>query len=224
MRVITKPRVARDTLSEQVYAALRSRILSGDLKQGERLGELAVSEEFGVSATPVREALRLLNGDGLIHFEGRRGARVIEVHAEEVRHSYDVRKTLEIMALREAATLFSAAEKAQFIALAEKTNSPADDPLGFIEADRAFHEFFIRKTGNKWILKFYREITNFLLVVRLSKMTDWKIDSAVKEHLEIANAVADDDVERAVLVLSKQLDTSRSWSMNACLEYHSSPR
>jgi DNA-binding GntR family transcriptional regulator len=224
MQDVTNTQVSRATLSRQGYEALKSRILSGDLKQGQKIAEVAVSEEFGVSATPVREALRLLNGDGLIHFEGRRGARVIEIHSDEVKHSYDVRKALEIIALREAAAKFTSAEKEHFIFLAKNTETSADDPFGFIDADRSFHEFFIRKTENQWILKFYREIGNFLLILRLSKMTDWKIGASVKEHIEIAQAVADGDVDKAVEVLTRQIDTSQQWSLKACGEHRPGSR
>ncbi len=222
MRMNPKPQLARDTLAEQVYSALKARILSGELKQGERIAEMAISEEFGVSATPVREALRLLNGDSLIRFEGRRGARVIRPTVEEVVHSYEVRRVLETTALREAIADFSEEEQKQFVELAEKTLDFVGDPMGFLDGDREFHEFFIKRTGNKWILKFYTEISNFLLIVRLSKMTDWKIENAAKEHIEIARAASRRDADAAIEILVQQIETSKEWAVNACREYNSS--
>lgn len=206
--------IGRDTLSQKVYAVLRERILTGQLKQGQRIGELAVSKELGVSATPVREALRLLKGDSLIEYEGRRGARVICPSIPEIRQCYDVRLVLETLALKEADANFTDADRDQFVALAEKTCVAASPQVMFMR-DRDFHAFFIEKAANTWVSTFYRAIVDFLLVVRLPSSRKQRFADAGAEHLVIANAIRDRDLETALATLEKQIKRSRDWSIEA---------
>jgi DNA-binding GntR family transcriptional regulator len=209
---VTSNLIQHNTLSEVVYAAIKERILTGQFKQGEKILELAVSQEFGVSSTPVREALRLLHGDGLVRFEGRRGARVIEPSVDEVRHAYQAREVIECAALREASENFSKSDIDEFLRLATATTRGDMDSLEFLKADRAFHQFFIRKSQSTWYLKFHTEIAQVLVVVRIPRIARWKIESAGREHVEIAQAVKDNDVDKAVSILRKQIRTSCRWA------------
>lgn len=221
-RDVTKSEIGRDTLTEQVYSVLRERILSGRLKQGERIGEISVSEELGVSATPVREAIRLLNGDNLITYEGRRGARVISPTAAEIRQCYDVRLALEALALKEAASNFTEDDKKRFLKLAEKTRSPGVSAKQFIEADRAFHSFFIEKAENTWLRNFHSAIIDFLLVVRLPTMNSERFASTGDEHVQIAQAICDGKIEQGLNVLERQIRRSCLWAIETHPENNSS--
>lgn len=209
---MTSSLIRHNTLSEVVYAAIKERILTGKFKQGEKIPELAVSQEFGVSSTPVREALRLLHGDGLVRSEGRRGARVIEPTVEEVRHAYQAREVIECAALREAAGRFSEEDMEEFLRLAEVTTRGDMESIEFLKADRAFHRFFVRRSESNWYLKFHTEIAQVLLVVRIPRIARWKIESAGREHVEIAQAVRDHDIDQAVSILRRQIQTSCRWA------------
>lgn len=210
--------IPRDTLSERVYAAIKDRILTGELRQGERIPEVAVSQELGVSSTPVREALRLLAADGLIRYEGRRGVKVIEPTEAEVRHSNEAREAIECAALEAAAKQFSASDTREFLRLAKKTTVYSGDPLQFLRDDQEFHAFFIRKSGNDWFLKFHTELWQFLLVARIPWISEWKIDAAGIQHVEIAKSLAEGNVDHAISILRSQIRTSCRWILEKRLE------
>lgn len=210
--------IDRETLSQQVYSLLRQRILQGEIKQNERLSELGISQQLGVSATPVREALRLLNGDGLVEYEGRKGVRVIQPTREEIRQCYAVRIALETLALREAAPNFSAAEKKQFLELARAADVGTGKTQAFIKADRNFHEFFLERSGNVWLRSFHSELIDFLLVVRQKSQRDARIRATVKDHVEIANAINEGDVDEAVAALTRHIERAREWALSSYAE------
>lgn len=205
--------IERDTLSQKVYSVLRERILIGKLKQGERIGEVAMSKELGVSATPVREALRMLRGDNLIEYEGRRGASVICPTIAEIKQCYDVRLALETLALREADANFTEADRDHFVALAEDSIQLASSHVEFTDRDRAFHAFFIEKAANSWVINFHNAIIDFLVVVRLPNMKQERVAAAGMEHLVIANSIRDRDLPKALATLEMQILRSRHWAI-----------
>ncbi len=92
-----------EPIRELVYRHLRGRILSGAFNYGERLKEVAISEELGVSRTPVREALRKLELEGFVSYSNRRGVRVTNLDAKEMKELYELREVLEGLAARLAA-------------------------------------------------------------------------------------------------------------------------
>src|SRR3954471_7955836 len=85
---------------DQVYAAVRARILSGDLPRGTRLRQASLADELGVSRTPLREALRRLSTEGLVEFSPNRGATVSELDFGDIRHAWAARVALEPGAAR----------------------------------------------------------------------------------------------------------------------------
>jgi DNA-binding GntR family transcriptional regulator len=91
------------SIADRVYAVLQERILNGDVEAGSRIHQENVSEELGVSRTPVREALARLASDGLVELLPNRGARVAEVTLEDMRISYEARLAVEPLAARFAA-------------------------------------------------------------------------------------------------------------------------
>ncbi|TFZ02771.1 GntR family transcriptional regulator [Ramlibacter henchirensis] len=202
-----KPEIAKNTLSDQVYTWMRQQIISGQIKQGEHLSEQAVSETLGVSATPVREALRLLNGDGLVELEGRRGARVIEPTTVDIRACFQVRRALECLALREACQRLSAKDMEQLTRihqLLERAELTA--PGGFMDADRAFHGFFLERARNSWLEQFLSTLTDFLYVVRQPLLQTSTLESARQEHLAITRAVLDGRIDEAERLLGRHID------------------
>ena len=202
-----KSEIARNTLSHQVYAWLRQQIISGQIKQGEHLSEQLVSETLGVSATPVREALRMLNGEGIVELEGRRGARVVEPTSQDIRACFQVRKALECLALRQACERLTAddiAELERIRQLLAQESSP--DPRAFLDADRAFHGFFLERAENSWLDQFLSRLTDFLYVVRQPLLQTSTLETPRLEHLAITNAVLDANIDEAERLLGKHLD------------------
>ena len=127
---------------DHVHAQLRSRILSGSLKPGERLNQGALAEELGVSRTPLREALRLLATDGLVSIENNRGARVRGADSEDLATAWVARLTLEPAAAKLAATVREPS------AVNDMRSAIADDN------DHMFHYALVACAGNQYLESF----------------------------------------------------------------------
>ena len=107
---------------DKAYAALRERIFSGALRAGERLKERELCRELDVSRTPVREALRRLEADGLVEIEPRRGGVVAGINAEEASEIYSLGVLLESYAARLAAERATEADLAELDRLLDSVN------------------------------------------------------------------------------------------------------
>jgi DNA-binding GntR family transcriptional regulator len=128
------------TRSEWAYQTLRQRILDGELEPGERLLLRPLAEQLGLSVMPVRDAVRLLERDGLVQVESYRGAIVTPIAAETVVELVGVRMWLEALAMREAAPLHDAESLALVHQRLDECEALVDgEPLAFSRANRALH-------------------------------------------------------------------------------------
>lgn len=135
------------TTYEFVHQTVRRAILNGDLPGGTRLVQAELADQLSVSTTPVREALRDLAKEGLIHFDPHRGAIVRELELDEVREIYELRKVLEPMALRLAAERITDAELEEAAELQEQMRTETE-PGGWVELNRRFHAVFAEAAGS----------------------------------------------------------------------------
>lgn len=129
---------ASEPLSEVAVRYLRDAILEGRLRAGARIRQEAVARELGTSRIPVREALRQLENEGLVHLVPRSGARVARLDFAESAEVYRIREELEPLALAQSAPLLSAEQLAQLQELMQKIEG-SDDPGVWLILDRLFH-------------------------------------------------------------------------------------
>ena len=135
-----------------VYEQLRQRIVSGDIPPGERLTEIALAEEFGISRTPVREALRRLEQDGLAE-RAARGMRVRERSPNEILEIYEVRILLEGAAARAAAIRRTPLDVARLEQLHEHmVKTEPVDAQAMEAANRRFHEMVWATSHNSTLI------------------------------------------------------------------------
>ena len=147
MRPLNSPRL----LAEDAAAQIRTAILTGQLKPGERLVEATVARQLNVSRGPVREALKLLGAEGLVQDEPRRGAFVLSLTTLDVREIYDLRAALEA---RAAKRVTEAAKPASLRALRKSYSdmhklAEKGDVTVFARADLKFHETICTLSGNR---------------------------------------------------------------------------
>lgn len=156
---VAKTPISRSSLGDEVYRVLWQRILDRRLRAGEKLSDLRLSDELGVSRTPVREALQRLVQDGIARAEPNRGFYVASFAPDDVAEIYDIRTALETMALRIAAPLFSPQELRLDLAELDRIEARLDaaetsqDLLAaaddFLESDRAFHRRLVERAERK---------------------------------------------------------------------------
>ena len=208
--------IARTTLGDEVYRVLWHRILDRHLRAGEKLSDLRLSDELGVSRTPVREALQRLVQDGIARAEPNRGFYVASFAPEDVAEIYELRAALEAIALRHAAPYLSAAELRQDLAELERFEELIDQAESseqleeiasdFLQSDRAFHRRLVERANRKrlaalvqglWAqIAVFQEAGSFLpTLVRLS----------IDHHREIIHALLAGDITTAVARLEHHI-------------------
>lgn len=189
--------------AERVYQDLRARLLRGDVPAAERLVELRLADEYATSRTPVREALRRLEGDGHLVRDASGGLRPRVPDVKTMHELYDVRLALEDLTVRRATTngdheiLY--ALKAEWERLGEiRQSAPADAQPDFVAADEAFHLGIAAASGNEAARAYLQEITERIHVLRIQGFTiETRVDATVDEHLEILDAMLGGDADTA---------------------------
>ncbi|WP_435973430.1 GntR family transcriptional regulator [Streptomyces sp. Qhu_M48] len=148
------PRVVRHSVRGQILDALRTALVGGELVPGEVYSAPALGERFGVSATPVREAMQRLAVEGAVEVVPNRGFRVTERTPRELAELAEVRALIEVPVMLRLARTVPAARWAELRPLAEATSTAAarGDRAHYAEADRAFHRAVLSLAGNQQLL------------------------------------------------------------------------
>ena len=149
------PRLESATLSDRIFRHVQEAIMTGTLAPGERIHADALARQFRVSHIPVREALMHLEAVGLIVQEPHKGARVIELSQDDIRHIFEIRKILEGLAVRLAAANVDEQGKKRLQALVDEIDqaAKAKDFLRMDIADQEFHRTVWRISGNPYLHK-----------------------------------------------------------------------
>jgi DNA-binding GntR family transcriptional regulator len=184
----TSTRLHFATKAEAVYGEIRRRILSGVLEPSAPLNQEALAPEFGVSVTPVREAVRRLEAEGLVHFQAHKSVIVAPLSFNELREIYDIRLTLDPYA---ASLATSKVTDEELNEVERRARAPlSDDPLEQVALNHAFHRCIYARSGNGLlteILDRLWERTDRYRIMLVSR--DVHVLAAAREHVEIAAAM-----------------------------------
>jgi len=204
-------------LVDHLAAVLQSRVLSGEIPTGTRLRQEAIASEFGVSRTPVREALRKLQALGVAVLEPNRGAVVRGPTAREVREAYEVRAELEGFAAERAAALITDAQRQRLrdaqrlfersisTLVSRRRRAPDahttwDDDSDWVRANDLFHQAILEAAGNERLLRTIAD-----LHVAYPRALTWSalssssalLEENVEQHAAILAAIEAHDAEAA---------------------------
>ena len=197
-------------VSSQVYERLRTGIVSGEYAPGEPLVELALAERYGTSRTPVREALRRLEQDGLVE-RGERGMRVRTRSPEEILEIYEARIPLEAAAAGAAAERRTDLDLARIRrAAARMAGAATDDAQAMAAANRVVHETIWAASHNGTIVDLLTRLNNHLTrypATTLAAPGRW--DDALREHTEIIAAIEGHDREAAARLARDHMTRAR---------------
>jgi DNA-binding GntR family transcriptional regulator len=200
---VTPPAAGIFTKNDYAYAELRTRILTGQLEAGAVIPQARLAEELGVSTTPLREAIRRLTSEGMIHLEAHRDARVTDVSAAEARHLYEVRESVDPLAAALAAQRRTDADVA-LISQALEQLTPIRDAtnLDALMAHREFHRAVYRASGNPILIdileKLWDKADRYRLIgLRAGGDTADDSERVAAEHRAICDAVAEANPEAA---------------------------
>jgi DNA-binding GntR family transcriptional regulator len=201
------------TLHERVSAALRDLIVEGELAPGSRISERELCARFGISRTPLREALKVLAREGLVDLLPHRGARVAQLDPRDVADMFDVMAALEALAGRLAAPRITASELDEIRALHFEmlaAHARRDLPTYF-RRNQAIHEALLNAARNPVLASTYRGLAGRIRRARyVANMSPERWDEAVAEHEAILDALATRDGERLSRLLGEHLDHKRT--------------
>jgi DNA-binding GntR family transcriptional regulator len=207
-------RAAGSPLVDRLAGAIQTRVLSGDVPVGTRLRQETLAEEFGVSRTPVREALRKLQATGLVELLPNRGAVVRGPSAREIREAYEVRAELEglaaelaagrisdrdLLRLREAQALFRKSVET-LIARRARRRAPWKDESVWVRANDLFHQAILDAAGNDrlsdTIADLHRSFPRDLTWTALSQSSRL-LEENVEQHEAVLEAIEQRDSAEA---------------------------
>lgn len=187
------------TIAEQLAAALRHEIVTGQLPAGARLRQVEIAQRFGVSTTPVREAFGLLQSDGLVQIDTHRGVTVFLPTIQDLIEHYEIRMALEMLAAEKAATHFQAHDAPPLVAILDEMHTTSD-AARYVELNHQFHLSLYRLPGSTRLLTMIEELRNASLAYNhLYAAADVPKDAERldREHREILDACQANDPVRA---------------------------
>jgi DNA-binding GntR family transcriptional regulator len=199
-------------LSTEVFAALKERIIHWEYPPAHRFTEEELCEEFGVSRSPVREALQMLVENGLVTKEAYRGYTVRQPDLEEIHDLYDVRLALEFFVVE---WLVSHSMPEADLKQLRSTWQNILDHLpqrtaDFAENDEAFHEELAARTGNQALVQYLRNIDERLHFVRTTDITTpERLCETCEQHLKILNYIKDGNVNGAREAMRQNIEGGR---------------
>nr|WP_042179021.1 GntR family transcriptional regulator [Kibdelosporangium sp. MJ126-NF4]CEL13587.1 Transcriptional regulator, GntR family [Kibdelosporangium sp. MJ126-NF4]CTQ99273.1 Transcriptional regulator, GntR family [Kibdelosporangium sp. MJ126-NF4] len=186
---------AQDGLSkaQRTYQAIRSRIADGTYRPGHRLVLGSLAKEFDVSPVPVREAIRLLQAEGLVHFERNVGATVAAIDPLEYRHSMQMLAIVEGAATALAAPHLSADQLADAADINDRMRAllSAFDPVAFTQLNHEFHETLYLPCPNPLLVELVRKGWSRLATIRDSTFTfvPGRAEASVAEHDQLLELI-----------------------------------
>lgn len=188
-----------------IYAQLLEEIRSGGLPAGSRLTETEIADRLSVSRTPVREAIRRLEADGLVAHEPRTGAMVRRLSHAEIMELYEMRAVLEGAAARMAARGAGEAEITELAVLNDAMNA-ADDPRDRAELNRRFHHLLADAARNRFLARATQAIHRSLLLLGPTTLEEAaRVQDAAAEHAEILQAVVAHDGDAAEAAMRRHM-------------------
>ena len=201
--------IRRRTAAEQVYRILRLEILSLQRKPGDPINDREIEATFGVSRTPIREAILQLAAENLVEIQPQSGTFVARIPLAVLPEAIVIRKTIEELTVRTAAECATARQVDHLRAILKRHRAcaAAGDPLGFYVADEEFHAAIAEIAGypSSWplVLRVKAQVDRFC---HLTLPQPGRMARLLKEHTAIVNGIAAHDPDRAMAALAEHLD------------------
>jgi DNA-binding GntR family transcriptional regulator len=190
--------LAPRALYEEVAEQLRQRIFRRELEPGSWIDEVKLAQEYGISRTPLREALKVLAAEGLVTMKVRRGAYVTEVSEQDLAEVYHLLALLESDAAAVVAAKASPAELKELQALHRDLAGAVKDRDRFFALNERFHMRLLEIAGNRWRNQMVADLRKVMKLNRQhSLLKSGRIQESLAEHDAVMQALAAHDAESA---------------------------
>lgn len=191
-------RLAPRALYEQVAERLRARIFERELEPGAWIDEMRLCAEFGISRTPLREALKVLAAEGLVTMRVRRGAYVTEMSSTDVAQVYHLLGLLESDAAALVATHADDAARQRLASLHARLEGQVRQREDFFATNEAFHMALLEAAGNRWAVQIVTELRRVMRLNRHhSLFKRGRLSDSLAEHRAIMQAIEARNAELA---------------------------
>ncbi len=200
-------------LRDIVFETLREAIINQTLKPGERLMEIQLAEEMGVSRTPVREAIRKLELEGLVVMVPRKGAYVAGISMKDIHEVYELRSALEALAASLAAVRITDEEleemERQMVREAKETEE--NNLQGIVSIDTTFHDLLYQAAHNQRLVQFINILQEQLQRFRAATLSrPGRSKYALEEHKKIVEALANKDAKLAAKLATEHIENAEN--------------
>ncbi len=204
-------------LREIVFETLREAIIQGSLEPGERLMEIQLAEEMGVSRTPVREAIRKLELEGFVVMVPRKGAYVAGISVKDIVDVFEVRAALEALAAGLAAERATTDELDEMERASLYIYEAGDGQIdNIVERDSDFHDLIYKASRNQRLIQIITLLKEQIQRFRTTSLSQpGRIKHAVDEHKGIIEAISEHNVELASLLAREHIETAEQTFLNA---------
>ncbi len=199
-------------LRDMVFDVLMSAIMSGQLSPGERLLEVQLAEEMGVSRTPVREAIRRLELEGFVVMLPRKGAYVAGLSIDDVENVYEIRTALETLAVKLAAQRMQDEDYRLLDALAERMQATwqEGDVEAWVKLDANFHELLYKFSRNDRLVQLMSNVMEQISRYRIISLANVEVrHNSLAEHQNVISALRRRDSEAAVEAAAQHIENTK---------------
>ena len=196
------------SLGGKVFTQLKNSILAGEFEDGAELREISLSKKLGVSRTPVREALRQLEQEGLVEIFPNRGAHVKGITAKDVEDIFRIRARLEGLCAEMAVSFITQAQldKLEEIILLSKFYEEKKDMEHLLNMDSQFHEILFESCGSKMLEHQLKDYHQYVQKARLRSLKrQERAKKSTQEHEEILEAIKAKDAKKADELATKHI-------------------
>lgn len=198
-------------LRDRIYDRLRKAILTGELAAGTPVIEAEMAARLGASRTPLREALRRLEAEGLLEPRGLRGTVVRELREEDVECIFEIREALESLAARRAARTIKPAQLEKLDECVAGMNAAVDDPGEMERQDTAFHDLVLNAANGERLKRMLSELREELIAYRFLALSDLaRRRATVAERRAIAAALRAHDERAAAQLTAAHIANARA--------------
>ena len=200
-------------LRDVVFKTLRQGILTGELKPGERLMEIHLANKLGVSRTPIREAMRKLELEGLVTMIPRRGVKVAQITEKSMKDVLEVRKVLDRLSVELACERITEEEKTKLkeACLAFEVAVKEGDFAKIAKADVAFHDIIVSATRNMRLMQMVNNLAEQMYRYRFEYIKDApQHERLVAEHEVIYKGIIERNKEMALAAIEDHIDNQET--------------
>ncbi len=200
-------------LRDVVFNTLRKAILTGELKPGERLMEIHLANRLGVSRTPIREAIRKLELEGLVIMIPRRGAEVAQITEKGLKDVLEVRRALDALCAELACDRIGEEEKEKLKSACDEFEkaTKTKDATVIAQADVALHDIIVQATGNQRLIQLINNLSEQMYRYRFEYIKEEsRHDNLVEEHRMIYESIAARDKEKAAAAARLHIDNQEA--------------